>query len=165
SIRTVSAITPVAQSQPITESEMPCPGRRWVTRLGAPHALALGGLAALVRWVALSAEPDLWLLWPLQVLHALSFGLAHLAAMAFLASALPGRMIASVQGVMTGVLGGGLSALVVVLAGDVVDGPSIAPAYWIAAVAALVSMVAGLALKRIWGGGVLVVDPPVAKSS
>lgn len=141
------------------------PGRRWVTRLGAPHALALGGLAGLVRWVALTAEPDLWLLWPLQVLHALSFGLAHLAAMAFLASALPGRMIASVQGVMTGVLGGGLSALVVVLAGDVVDGTAIAPAYWIAAVAALVSMVAGLALKQIWGGGVLVADPPVAKSS
>lgn len=44
-----------------------------------PEALVVaGGLAALVRWTAMAALPPLWLLWPLQVLHAGSFALTFL---------------------------------------------------------------------------------------
>ncbi|MEM9062630.1 MAG: MFS transporter [Pseudomonadota bacterium] len=128
------------------------PGRRWVARLGAAYALGLGAAAGVLRWAAFTTAPDPLLLWPLQALHALSFGLAHLGAMAFLAAALPGRMIASAQGVMTGILGGGLSALVLIVASDIIEGASIAHAYWLVAAISLMSAIGAIVLGRLWQG-------------
>jgi PPP family 3-phenylpropionic acid transporter len=53
----------------------------WRRRLGAPRLLIVGGLGAGARWVALSLSPPLWLLFPLQGLHALSFAATFLAAL------------------------------------------------------------------------------------
>jgi PPP family 3-phenylpropionic acid transporter len=39
----------------------------------------VGGLAAVVRWTALAFAPPLWMLWPLQGLHALTFAATYLA--------------------------------------------------------------------------------------
>ena len=47
--------------------------------VGALTILALGGLAAVVRWSALALAPPLALLWPLQALHALTFAATYLA--------------------------------------------------------------------------------------
>lgn len=53
----------------------------WRRRRGVgPWAiLMLGGAAAVVRWTALALAPPLWLLWPLQALHALTFAATYLA--------------------------------------------------------------------------------------
>lgn len=55
----------------------------WRKRRGiGPHAvLALGGAAAVLRWTALAFAPPLWLLWPLQALHALTFAATYLAGL------------------------------------------------------------------------------------
>jgi PPP family 3-phenylpropionic acid transporter len=74
------------------------PGRGLVERIGPAHAVALAGLAGMLRWGLMSLEPELVLLWPVQCLHALTFGLAHLGAMAFIAAAIPPRLQASAQG-------------------------------------------------------------------
>lgn len=43
--------------------------------------LAVGAAAAIVRWTAMAWAPPLWLLWPLQTLHALSFAATFLAGL------------------------------------------------------------------------------------
>lgn len=53
--------------------------RRRAWGIGPYAMLLLGGAAALVRWTALAFSPPLWLLWPLQTLHALSFAASYLA--------------------------------------------------------------------------------------
>ena len=52
----------------------------WRRRRGiSPFPLmAVGGVAAVLRWAALSFGPPEWMLWPLQALHALSFAAVFL---------------------------------------------------------------------------------------
>lgn len=47
--------------------------------IGPGLILAIGGIAAVVRWTALAFAPPLWALWPLQALHALTFAATYLA--------------------------------------------------------------------------------------
>lgn len=47
--------------------------------IGALMVLGIGGCAAVVRWTALAFAPPLWMLWPLQGLHALTFAATYLA--------------------------------------------------------------------------------------
>ena len=59
--------------------------------------LGIGAIGAMVRWGAMAFDPPLWLLPPLQCLHALSFGATHLGALAFLAQSTPAALAASAQ--------------------------------------------------------------------
>ncbi|HYC67793.1 MFS transporter [Brevundimonas sp.] len=54
------------------------PWRRRVG-LGPWSLLMVGSAAAVVRWSAMAFAPPLWLLWPLQALHALTFAATFLA--------------------------------------------------------------------------------------
>ena len=128
------------------------PGRRLIARIGPANALALGALAGLIRWAALSMTPEPWMLWPLQILHAVSFAVAHLGAMAFMAAALPGRMIASAQGISSGLLGGVLHSGLLLAAGLVVASHNIASAYWVAFAASALSLCFAVLLRRLWSG-------------
>lgn len=129
------------------------PGGRLITRIGPANALALGAIAGLLRWTAMAFTPEAWMLWPLQAMHAVSFALAHLGAMAFLAAALPGRMIASAQGLSSGAMGGVLQAGLLFLAGAVAASWGISMAYWVASVAAGLAMIFAILLGRIWDRG------------
>ena len=62
----------------------------------------------MVRWGAMMADPTGWLLWPLQALHALTFAVGHLGAIAFIARAVPPRYGAAAQGA-TGAMAVGLA--------------------------------------------------------
>lgn len=131
------------------------PGRRWVARLGAPRALGLAALAGIVRWTAMALVPPDWVLWPLQALHALTFGIAHLAAIAFVAAAVPHRLSASAQGVATGAVAGGVMAGVAFGAAEVVASANIAQAYLLAASLSGLSLGLALILSRVWRGELL----------
>lgn len=67
-------------------------------RLHPAYLLVIGGVGAAIRWTAMAFEPPLLLLLLLQLLHACSFGAAHLGAMGFLARAIPRERAASAQG-------------------------------------------------------------------
>lgn len=69
-----------------------------VRRLGPVWAMALSGAAGVIRWGAMMFDPVGWALWPLQGLHAATFGAGHLGAMAFIAEAVPARYGAAAQG-------------------------------------------------------------------
>ena len=132
------------------------PGRSWVVRLGPGRILALAGVAGMLRWSMLALSPGLLWLWPLQGLHALTFGLAHLAAMAFVARAIPPRMTGSAQGVISGVIGGSIQAGALALAAVLAQAVGIWGAYLMAAGMALASAILALVLRRMWTGGPII---------
>lgn len=53
-------------------------GTRLMGRIGPYRLIALGGLAALARFGAMALDPPLALLFPLQLLHGLTFGATYL---------------------------------------------------------------------------------------
>ena len=54
----------------------------------------------------MAIDPPLFLLGPLQTLHAMSFGAAHLAAIHFLTHAVPENRAATAQGVYAAAVAG-----------------------------------------------------------
>jgi MFS transporter, PPP family, 3-phenylpropionic acid transporter len=72
----------------------------------APTTLLMVGAAgAVVRWGAMAFDPPPALLPPLQCLHALSFGAAHLGALGCVARAAPAEFGATAQGYLAVALG------------------------------------------------------------
>lgn len=62
---------------------------RWWARLGDWRLLALGGAASALRWVGLSCAPPVWVLFPLQAGHALSYTATFVAALRLVKRLLP----------------------------------------------------------------------------
>jgi PPP family 3-phenylpropionic acid transporter len=110
--------------------------------------LAIGGAGALVRWTAMAFDPPVAVLPLLQVLHACSFGAAHLGAMGFLARAVPKELAATAQGTLA-TLGGLISAAATVLSG-VAYATSGSLAYLMMAAMALVGLLSALYAGRQW---------------
>ena len=52
--------------------------------------MALGGAAAIVRWIALAFAPPLAMLFALQLLHAFSFGASYLGFLRYATAQTPG---------------------------------------------------------------------------
>ncbi|MEM9097963.1 MAG: MFS transporter [Pseudomonadota bacterium] len=130
-------------------------GRWLVGRLGPTRALGLAALAGVIRWSVMIADPPLWLLWPVQSLHAFTFGLSLLAGMAFLAEAIPRRLGATAQGVTTGLIGGSTMALATLLAGLAAPDWSQPALYWIALIPSATGLSFCFLLSRFWKGGPL----------
>ena len=53
----------------------------WRRRIGPRNLLVLGGVAAIVRWTVLAFAPPLWVLFPLQILHVLTYAATFLASL------------------------------------------------------------------------------------
>ncbi len=56
----------------------------WTGRFRPETLIVAGGVGAVVRWTGLAMLPPLWLLIPLQLLHALSFAATFLGGMRFI---------------------------------------------------------------------------------
>ena len=80
-------------------------GAPLVRRYGALGLVALGGSGGALRWAATAVTQDLPLIALVQLLHALSFGAAHLGAMHFLAGHAPGEHSATSQALYAAVCG------------------------------------------------------------
>ncbi|MEM6679571.1 MAG: MFS transporter, partial [Pseudomonadota bacterium] len=124
------------------------PGAVWVARLGPVRALAIGAGIGALRFAAMMLEPPLAFLWPLQALHALSFGLVHLATMAYVAESIPPRMAASGQGVLLGLTSGIAMAVATLLAGWLTGAAGVAAAWGMAAALGLGAVGAAIASGR-----------------
>lgn len=89
---------------------------RGLAALNPGRVLLAVGLAGTVRWTVTALTSELALLFPVQCLHALTYGVTHLAMMRFLASAVPAHRAATAQALYSaGPMG---IALGVVLAGS-----------------------------------------------
>jgi len=112
--------------------------------------LAIGGVGAIIRWTAMAFDPPLAALPLLQILHAASFGAAHLGAMGFLARAVPRELAATAQGLVATVSGivtasaTAISGLLYAASGSL--------AYLVMAAMALIGLMSALYAGRQWRG-------------
>jgi PPP family 3-phenylpropionic acid transporter len=77
-----------------------------VARLGAIGLLMTGAVAGVIRWTAMAFDPPLAALIPLQALHGLTFGAAHLGALHFMSANVPPSEAATAQAVYASVTSG-----------------------------------------------------------
>lgn len=68
-----------------------------VRKIGPARLIALAGLACVIRWTAMGLTEDLWITVGLQLLHAFTFGAAHLGAVYFIADRMPEDVSATAQ--------------------------------------------------------------------
>jgi MFS transporter, PPP family, 3-phenylpropionic acid transporter len=126
-------------------------GSQAIARLGAIPALVVAGVAGILRWGAMMFDPTGFLLWPIQGLHALTFALAHLGAIAFIVRSVPDRYGSAAQGATSSMAVGGIMALAMLLASALY--PRLGGlTYGIGVALSLTGTLLALALARRWDG-------------
>ena len=123
-------------------------------QLGAVGMILTGAAAAVLRWTAMAFDPPLSLLIPLQALHALTFGAAHVGAMLFVARAVPQEGLGSAQALYA-VVAAGLGVGAVGLASGPLYAAYGGQMYLLPATLALIGLAAGFALLKAWDGRAL----------
>ncbi|HXQ13451.1 MAG TPA: MFS transporter [Caulobacteraceae bacterium] len=79
----------------------------WRRRIGPERLVVLGGTGAVVRWTCLAMSPPLWLLIPLQALHALSFTATFMGTLQLIERLAPAKSASGAQ-TLNAVLSGGI---------------------------------------------------------
>ncbi|MDP3800719.1 MFS transporter [Brevundimonas sp.] len=121
----------------------------WRRRVGLdPWLMLVGGAAAaVVRWSAMAFAPPLWLLWPLQALHALTFAATFLAGVQIVERLAPRDSQTAAQTLSSVLSAGVLIGLATAAAGPLYDRYG-AGGYWAMAVMAGAGLLAALPLGR-----------------
>lgn len=112
--------------------------------------LVIGGAGAILRWGAMALDPPVVLLPALQLLHAFSFGAAHLGLMAFMARGVPREIGATAQGFVA--TGSGLVNASATLASGFVYAATGSLAYLVMAAMAATGVLCALYAGRVWKG-------------
>lgn len=125
---------------------------RYLARLGPAAMLTIAATAGLVRWTTIGLTTDLAYLFPVQILHAFTFGATHLAMIRFMSKAIPERMAATAQSLYDSLAMGVVFGGLMVGAGFLYDSYAGGAFLFMAGCSA-----AGLALtvifRAIWNGG------------
>lgn len=93
----------------------------WRRRMGPRNLLLVGGIAAFARWTALAFSPPLWLLFPLQALHALSYATTFLASLQLVERLSTPRNASAAQTLNSALSGGVLSGVATMASGWLFD--------------------------------------------
>lgn len=93
----------------------------WRRRIGPERLLLLGGVGAVVRWSAFAFSPPVWLLFPLQALHTLTFTATFLAGLQLIQRLAPPRSASAAQTVSSALSGGLLIGLATLASGALFD--------------------------------------------
>lgn len=124
--------------------------------LGPVGSIALSGAAGVLRWGAMMFDPTGWILWPLTGLHALTFAIGHLGAMAFISRAIQPRYGAAAQGAAAAMSAGLVLALGMAAAAAVY--PMLGGlTYGIGAAMSALGLAVCWHLARVWRGEELAV--------
>lgn len=120
----------------------------WRRRVGiGPWALLVTGcVAAIVRWSAMAFAPPLWLLWPLQALHALTFAATFLAGVQIVERLAPRDSQTAGQTLSSALSAGLLIGLATAASGPLYDRFG-AGGYWAMAGMAVAGLIAALPLR------------------
>ena len=119
-----------------------------LARLGPGGLCALAAAAGAVRWAVMAATAWLPAMLVVQPLHGLTFAAQHLAAMAVLARAVPGRLAATGQSAYA-FLGTGLASAVVTLASGPLYERFGAEGFWAMALLCAAAAPAALTLREV----------------
>lgn len=93
----------------------------WRRRVGPRNLLVMGGIAAVVRWTALAFAPPLWLVFPLQALHVLSYAATFLASLQLVERLSTPRNASAAQALNSALSGGLLMGLATLASGPLFD--------------------------------------------
>lgn len=129
----------------------------WRRRVGVgPRSLLMiGCVASILRWSAMAMAPPLWLLWPLQGLHALTFAATFLAGVQLVERLSPPDGHTAAQTLNSVLSAGVLIGLATMLSGPLYDLFG-AGGYWAMAALSGLGLVAAITLRRglrLRGGG------------
>lgn len=130
--------------------------RRVLERVSPLSLIVLAGLASGVRWSVTALTPPIWLLIPIQVLHGLTFGAAHLGAVHFVSHSVPDAGLGTAQGLYASVTAGIAMGGAIALAGPlykVLGGE----AYLVMAALGVAGAGVAMMVRRMWDGRPLVV--------
>jgi PPP family 3-phenylpropionic acid transporter len=116
--------------------------------------LALGAAAAIVRWTAMTIDPPLAILVPLQLLHALTYGATHLGAILFVARAVHDDVSGTVQALYATFASGVAMGIATWASGPLFNAYA-GGAYGAMAAIAAISLLAALIIRARWNGGTL----------
>lgn len=121
----------------------------WRRRVGIDpwFMLVAGAAASVLRWSLMAFAPPLWLLWPLQALHALTFAATFLAGVQIVERLAPRDGQTAAQTLSSVLSAGVLIGLATAAAGSLYDRYG-AGGYWAMAVMAGVGLMAALPLGR-----------------
>ncbi|MDE2488852.1 MAG: MFS transporter [Alphaproteobacteria bacterium] len=93
----------------------------WRRRVGPRNLLAIGATASVVRWTALAFSPPLWVLFPLQALHALSYAATFLASLQLVERLSSPKNASAAQAINSALSGGLISGLATFASGWLYD--------------------------------------------
>jgi PPP family 3-phenylpropionic acid transporter len=71
----------------------------WRRKMGPEKLMMLGGVAAVLRWAAYAFSPPLWMLFPLQALHALTFAASFMASLRLIEKLTPPANASAAQAI------------------------------------------------------------------
>jgi MFS transporter, PPP family, 3-phenylpropionic acid transporter len=132
-------------------------------RLGATGWLMIGAAAAVLRWTLTALDPSYAVLVPVQILHGLTFGAAHLGAMMFLSQAVPHAFAATAQN-MYGSAFAVILGLASMISGNLYESWGGATYGLMAAMAAAGAVFVAL-LSRLWSGGTVMTSESPAPAA
>ncbi len=119
---------------------------RAVKRVGPTGLLLIGALCGVVRWIILAQTTALPGLVVAQLLHAATFGAAHLGSMHFISHNAPAGLKATVQAVYASC--NGLAMGLTMLAAGAMYGAWQGNAFYVMAALSVAAVMAALALRR-----------------
>jgi len=93
----------------------------WRRKVGPERLLMLGGAAAVIRWTALAFAPPLWLLFPLQALHALTFAASFMASLRLIERLAPPQSASAAQAINSALSAGFMLGVATLASGPLFD--------------------------------------------
>ena len=124
---------------------------RVVRRVGVVPLMLIAAVAGVARWTVTALSADLGVLLAVQLLHALTFGATHLAAMHFIQRAVPEEVSATAQGLYSAVAMGVVLASVIMASGGLYAWAG-GHAFFAMTAMSVLGGVAAVALGRRWRG-------------
>jgi len=118
-----------------------------IKKLGPARLIALGGLACLLRWAMTPYAESLPAIVALQVLHAFTFGAAHLGAVYFISDRMPEDVSATAQTLYALIVSGFGIGLISVLSGHLYEDYA-GDAYFAMAIFGGVGMLLAWSIRR-----------------
>lgn len=131
---------------------------RVVAKIGPGRLLLLATGAGVLRWLALGSSTAIPVLGAAQLLHAATFGCAHLGAMHFISRAIPHSLSARAQGMLSAVAMGAAPGLMSPLAGRLYEGLG-GNSFFVMVALSMAGTALALVLARRWGGEAILSQP------
>jgi MFS transporter, PPP family, 3-phenylpropionic acid transporter len=123
-------------------------GSRVVARFGAERILILACALGVIRWAVTGATESLYVLAIVQLLHAMTYGAAHLAAMHFIQRTTPPDLSATAQSVYAATSMGVFMGLAMFASGPLFAASGGSAYNWMAGMAAVATLGAWVLFRQ-----------------